>query len=73
MFDTFIQRFLVRQGGDRVGPMVEQTKQEVKAQPSQHQQEPQAVAPGLKLAFERFMKRNSPVFEGTVDIAVAEE
>ena len=31
------------------------------------------VAPGLKPDSERFMKRNPPVFEGTVDPAMAEE
>ena len=31
------------------------------------------VAPGLKPASERFMKRKPPVFEGTIDPAVAEE
>ena len=31
------------------------------------------VAPGLKPASERFIKRNPLVFEGTVDLAVAEE
>ena len=31
------------------------------------------VALGLKPASNRFMKRNPPVFEGTMDLAVAEE
>ena len=53
--------------------MVEQVELVVRAQPPQPQQEPRAVAPGLKPASERFMKRNPPVFEGTVDPAVAEE
>ena len=46
---------------------------EVRVPLPQPQQEPRAVATGLKPASERFMKRNPPVFEGTVDPAVAEE
>ena len=46
---------------------------EVRVQPPQPQQEPRVVAPRLKPASERFMKRNPPVFEGTVDPAMAEE
>ena len=46
---------------------------EVRVLPPQPQQEPRAVAPGLKPASERFMKRNPPVFGGTVDPTVAEE
>ena len=68
-----MQRFLVQQGEDRAGPVVEQIGPEVGAQPPQPQQEPQVLAPGLKPASERFMKRNPPVFEGTVDPVVAEE
>ena len=46
---------------------------EGRVQPPQPQQEPEAVTMGLKPASERFMKRNPPVFEGTIDPAVAEE
>ena len=70
LFEAFIQRFLVRQGEDRAGPTVEQVEPEVRAQP---QQEPRTVAPGLKPASERFMKRNPQVFEGTMDPAVEKE
>ena len=45
----------------------------VRVPPPHPQQEPQAIASGLKPASERFMKRNPPVFEGTVDPAMAEE
>ena len=33
LFEAFIQRFLVCQGEDREGPMVEQVEPEVRAQP----------------------------------------
>ena len=46
---------------------------EIRVQPPHPQQEPQAVAYRLKATFERFMKRNPPVFEGTIDPTVAEE
>ena len=68
-----MQRFLICQGEDRVGPAVEQVELEVRAQHPQTQQEPRAVAPGLKLASKRFTKRNPIVFEETVDPAMAEE
>ena len=68
-----IQRFPVQQGEDRACPAVEQVGPEVRAQPTPPQQEPRALALGLKLASERFMKRNPLVFEGTVDPTVAEE
>ena len=45
----------------------------VRVPPPQPQQEPRPVASGLKPASEQFMKRNPPVFEGTVDSTVAEE
>ena len=68
-----MQRFLVPQGENRAGPTVEQIGPKVREQPPQPQLEPRAVAPRLKLASERFMKRNPPVFEGIVDPTVAEE
>ena len=68
-----MQRFLVPQGENRAGPAVERMGPEVRVPPPRHQQEPRAIAPGLKPASERFMKRNPPVFEGTIDPAVAEE
>ena len=71
LFEAFIQRFSVPQGENRAGPAVEQVGPEVRVQPPQPQQEPRAVAPRLKPASERFMKRNRPVFEGTVDPTVA--
>ena len=58
---------------NRVGPTVEQMRPEVRVQPPQPQQELRAVAHGLKLASERFMKKNPPMFEGTIGPAVAEE
>ena len=66
-----MQRFQVPQGENRAGPTAKQMRPEVRVPPPQPQQKPRAVAPGLKPAFERFMKRNPPVFEGTVDPAVA--
>ena len=68
-----MQRFPVPQNENRAGPAVEQMGPEVRIPPPQPQQEPQTVAPGLKLASERFMKRKPPVFEGTVDPVVAKE
>ena len=68
-----MQRFPVLKGENRVGPIVEQMGPEVKVPPKQSQHEPRAIALGLKPACERFMKRNPPVFEGTIDPAVAEE
>ena len=68
-----MQRFPVPQGENRAGPAVEQMGPKVRVQPSQPQQESQAVAPGLKPTSERFMKRNPLVFEGIVDPIVAEE
>ena len=72
LFEAFMQRFLVHQGEDRIGPTVEQVEPVVRAQPPQPQQEPQAVAPRLKPASERFMKRNPLVFEGTMNPTVVE-
>ena len=68
-----MQRFPVPQGKSRAGPAVEQMGPEVRVPPPQPQQEPRAVAPGLKPASKRFMKRNPLVFEGTIDPVVAEE
>ena len=65
LFEAFMQRFLVPQGENRAGPAIEQMGPEVRVQPPQLQQEPQAVAQGLKHTSERFMKRNPLVFEGT--------
>ena len=45
-----MQRFLVPQGENRAGPVAEQMGLEVKVPLAQPQQEPRAVAPGLKLA-----------------------
>ena len=59
-----MQRFPVPQGENRASPTTEQMGPEVRAQPPQPQQEPRAVAPGLKPSSERFMKRNPLVFEG---------
>ena len=59
---SFMQRFLVHQDEDKVGPTVEQVEPEVRAQPPQPQQEPRAIALGLKHASKSFMKRNHPVF-----------
>ena len=69
----FIQRLSVPHGEKRAGPIIEQMRQEIRVQPPQPQQEPWAVAHGLKPTSERFMKRNPSVFEGTVDPVVAEE
>ena len=68
-----MQRFSVPQGENRVCPAVEQMGPKVRVQPPQPQQELRAVAPGLKLASERFMKKNAPMFKGTIDPVVAEE
>ena len=73
LFEAFMQRFPVPQGENRVGLIVEQVGLEVRVQPPQPQQELQIVAPGLKPASKRFMKRNPPIFEGTVDPTVVEE
>ena len=51
-----MQIFLVCQSEDRTGPVVEHVEPEVRAQPSQPQEEPRAVSPGSKLASERFKK-----------------
>ena len=68
-----MQRFPIPQGENRASPVSEQMGPEVRVPTPQPQQEPQAVAPGLKPASERVMKRNSPVFEGIIDPAVVEE
>ena len=68
-----MQRFLIPQGENRASPVVEQIGLEVRTQLPQRQQEPRVVAPGLKPAFERFVKRNPPVFKVTVDPVMAEE
>ena len=68
-----MQMLPIPQGKNRAGLTGEQVGPEVRVQPLQPQQEPQAVTPGLKPASKRFMKKNPPVFEGTVDPAVAEE
>ena len=68
-----MQRFPVPEGEHRAGPTTEKMGPEVRVPPPQPQHEPRAVAPGLKLTSERFMKRNPPIFEGAVDPAVAEE
>ena len=68
-----MHRFPVPQGENRVGPAVEQVRPDVRVQPPQPLQELGAVALGLKPALERFMKRNPLVFEGTIDLIVAEE
>ena len=73
LFEAFIQRFPVPQDENRASPIVEQMGSEVRVQPPQPQQELQADATGSKLACERFMKRNPPVFEGTVYPAVAKK
>ena len=52
LFEAFIQRFPVPQGENRAGPVVERIGPEVKVPHPRHQQEPQAVAPGLKPASE---------------------
>ena len=67
-----MQRFLFPQGENRAGFAGEQVRLEVRIEPPQPQQEPRAVALGLKPTSERFMKRNPLVFEGTVDPSVAE-
>ena len=46
---------------------------EIRVQPPQLQQERRAVVHGLKLASERFMKKKPSIFEGIVDLVVAEE
>ena len=71
LFEAFTQRFLRRLC--RAGPAVEPMGPKVRVQPPQPEQEPRAVAPGLKPASEMFMKKNPLVFEGIVDPAVAEE
>ena len=68
-----MQRLSVPQGENRVGLMDEQVGPEVRVQPPQPRQEPQAVAPRLKTTSERFIKKNPPVFKGTVDPAMVEE
>ena len=73
LFEAFMQRFPVPQGENRAGLAVEQIEPEVRVKPPQPQQELWGVALGLKPTSERFMKRKTPVFEGTVDPAVAEE
>ena len=45
----------------------------VRVQPQQPQQESRTVVHELKPASKRFMKRNPPVFEGTVDPTAVEE
>ena len=73
LFDTLMQRFPIPQGENRTGPAAERMGPEVRVSPPQPQQEPGAVAPGLKPASEQFMKRNPSIFEGTVDPSMAEE
>ena len=73
LFEAFIQRLSVTSGENRAGPAVEQVGPEVSVQPPQPRQEPRALTPGLKLASERFMKKNPLVFQGTVELAVDEE
>ena len=68
-----MQRFPIPQGENKAGPTVQQMGPEIRVQPPQPQQEPRAVAPRLKPTSERFMKGNSLVFDGTGDLAVAEE
>ena len=68
-----MQRFTVPQGENKVGPVVEQVIPEVRVQPLQPWQELHVVAPELKPTSKRFMKRNLPVFKGTIDPTVAEE
>ena len=68
-----MQRFPVPQGENRTGPAIEQMGPEIRVQPPQPQQELRAVAPGLKPASERFIKRKPLIFEGTVDPTLAEE
>ena len=46
---------------------------EVRVPPPRPQQELWAFAPGLKPAYEWFVKRNPSVFDGTVEPVVAEE
>ena len=73
LFEAFMQRFPVPQGENRVGSAVEQMRLDVRVQTPQPQQEPWVVAPGLKPASGRFMKRNPPVFEETIDPTMVEE
>ena len=68
-----MQRFPVPQSENRAAPVAEQIGPKVRVPPPQPQREPRLVAPGLKPASERFMKRNPPVFEGTIDPTMAEE
>ena len=68
-----MQTLPIPQGENRACPTIEQIRLVVRVQPPQPQQEPRVVAHGLKPTSERFMKRNPPAFEGTVDPAVAEE
>ena len=49
LFEAFIQRFPVPQGENRAVPAVEQMGPEVRVPPPRPQQEPRAVALGLKL------------------------
>ena len=73
LFDALMQRFPVSQGENRASPAAEQMGPEVRVPPPQPLQEPRVVAPGLKPASERFIKRNPLVFKGTIDPAVAKE
>ena len=68
-----MQRLPIPQGENRAGPMDEQVGPKVRVQPPQPRQEPRAVAPWLKPASEKFLKKNPPVFEGTMDPTVAKE
>ena len=73
LFDALMQRFPISQGENKASPAAERVGPKVRVPPPQPQQEPQAVALVLKPTSKLFMKSNPPIFEGTVDPAMAEK